>query len=218
VLEAFLAALPRSTAAAAGLAVAHDARLEGRAHLEVEADLPIRHALEVRSPTFQTPEFVELLRRQDVALVVADTAGKWPFMEDVTSDFVYARLHGDKELYVSGYGADALDTWAAKFKAWRGGGEPADARRVLDQPARKRKSRDVFVYFDNDVKVRAPFDAAGLAARLGVATDGGKEMLAATMPDFAAAVASVSARERWPAIGKPGALPTKRARVKRATS
>ena len=152
VLETFLAGLPRSTAAAAQLAVAHDARLKGRAHLEVEADLPIRHALEVRSPTFETPEFVELLRRQDVGLVVADTAGKWPFLKDVTSDFVYVRLHGAEELYVSGYTDEQLDAWAADVRGWMTGTGTPDG-----------VGRDVYVYFDNDVKVHAPYDAIRLA-------------------------------------------------------
>ena len=80
--------------------------------------------------------------------MVADSAGKWPFMVDVTSDFVYVRLHGAKELYVSGYDDDALDSWAARVTRWTEDG------------------RDVYVYFDNDVKVRAPFDAMGLAERL----------------------------------------------------
>ncbi|MFC0678263.1 DUF72 domain-containing protein [Lysobacter korlensis] len=151
ILEPFLAALPRSTTAAAELAVAHDARLKGRAHVEVEADLPLRHALEVRSPTFETPELVELLRRQDVALVVADTAGKWPLLKDVTSDFVYVRLHGAEELYVSGYTDEQLERWAADVRGWMTGASTPDG-----------VGRDVYVYFDNDVKVHAPFDAIRL--------------------------------------------------------
>jgi uncharacterized protein YecE (DUF72 family) len=152
VLEPFLAALPRTTSTAAELAVAHDARLKGRSHLEVEADLPIRHALEVRSPTFETPELVELLRRQDVALVVADTAGRWPFLREVTSDFVYVRLHGAEELYTSGYTEEQLESWAAEVRGWLTGSSTPDG-----------VGRDVYVYFDNDVKVHAPFDAIRLA-------------------------------------------------------
>jgi uncharacterized protein YecE (DUF72 family) len=148
-LEAFFALLPRTTAAAAELARRHDARLRHGAWLDVRVDRPLRHALEVRHETFHDPAFVRLLRRADVALVVADTAGRWPFLDAVTSDHVYVRLHGDKRLYVSGYGRAALDAWAARIAAWRDAG------------------RDVFVYFDNDVKVRAPFDAMNLAARLG---------------------------------------------------
>ena len=86
---------------------------------------------------------------------------------DVTSDFVYCRLHGSEELYASGYDDAALDAWAKRIKAWAKGGEPADAERA-GGPARPRRSgRDVFVFFDNDAKVRAPADAAALAKRLG---------------------------------------------------
>jgi len=96
---------------------------------------------------------------------VADTAGKWPFLEDTTSDFVYVRLHGDAELYVSGYTDGALDTWARKIRTWAKGGTPRDTKRISPKSP-QRTDRDVFVYFDNDVKVRAPFDAMSLAHRL----------------------------------------------------
>ncbi len=101
------------------------------------------------------PEAVELLRRHDIAFVVADSAGRWPLVEAVTSSFVYVRLHGAEELYTSGYTAEALDAWAGKAAGW------------LD------RGLDVYVYFDNDVKVRAPYDAMGLAQRLGVASSSG---------------------------------------------
>ncbi|WP_205687436.1 DUF72 domain-containing protein [Cellulomonas endophytica] len=165
-LAAFFGLLPRSTAAAAALAEHHDERLEGRALTVTDADRPLRHVLEVRHRTFAVPAFVELLRAHDVGLVVADTAGRWPHLEDLTSDVVYVRLHGDEELYVSGYDDASLDRWAAKVRAWSQGLPPPDGPRVAalapDRP------RDVHVYFDNDVKVRAPFDAMSLAARLGV--------------------------------------------------
>jgi uncharacterized protein YecE (DUF72 family) len=130
------------------------------------ADRPLRHALEVRHRSYETPEFVQLLRQHNVALVVADSAGKWPFLEDVTSDFVYARLHGSQELYVSGYDDDALDWWAARIRAWASGGSSTDARTVGPPAEPEPAGRDVYVYFDNDVKVRAPFDAMALVARL----------------------------------------------------
>ena len=131
----------------------------------------MRHAVEIRHESFRDDAFIKLLRRYNIALVFADTAGKWPYMEDVTADFVYARLHGEKELYVSGYDDASLDRWTSRLKRWRAGGEPADAARV-GGPAKPRKSgRDVFVYFDNDVKVRAPFDAMALARRLGLESE-----------------------------------------------
>jgi uncharacterized protein YecE (DUF72 family) len=167
-LEDFFGILPRTTAAAVEVARLHDHRIKHGAYLDIEADRRIRYALEVRHETYDDPAFIKLLRKHDIALVVADTAGKYPYLEDVTSDFVYARLHGEKKLYVSGYDRESLDRWAARVEAWRDGGQLEDA--VLAAPdlaPKPRKSRDVFVYFDNDVKVRAPFDAMNLAARLG---------------------------------------------------
>jgi uncharacterized protein YecE (DUF72 family) len=96
-----------------------------------------------------------LLREHDIAVVVADTAGKWPLLETVTSDFGYVRLHGDEELYVSGYSDAALDRWASLIHGWRSGEATADTR-----------PRDVYAYFDNDVKVHAPYNAIDLAKRL----------------------------------------------------
>lgn len=147
-MRAFLELLPHTTTAAADLAKEHDERLEGRNLLETDADRPLRHAVEVRHDSFRDPAFLALLREYDVALVVADTAGKWPFLTEVTADHVYVRLHGDQELYVSGYTPEALDGWADRIRGWRAAG------------------LDVVVYFDNDVKVHAPFDAIALAERL----------------------------------------------------
>jgi uncharacterized protein YecE (DUF72 family) len=165
-LAAFFALLPRTTAGAAKLATRHDQRLDDRAVTTTDTDRPLRHALEVRHPSFETVDFVRLLRDNDVALVCADSAGKWPVLDDVTSDFVYVRLHGDQELYVSGYGDAALDRWAERVRTWQKGATPTDGR-TLTPPAPVRE-REVFVYFDNDVKVHAPFDAMALANRLGV--------------------------------------------------
>jgi uncharacterized protein YecE (DUF72 family) len=147
-LAAFFAQLPRTTEQAAHVARGHDERLKDRALTVTDADRPMRHALEVRHPSFQTPQFVELMRTHGVAVVLADTAGKWPKIAELTTDFGYIRLHGDQELYTSGYTDTALDSWAATVRQWTATG------------------RDVFVYFDNDVKVRAPFDAMALAERL----------------------------------------------------
>jgi uncharacterized protein YecE (DUF72 family) len=165
-LAAFFAQLPRSTGEAAELAAHHDERMEGRALTTTDVDRPLRHALEVRHQSFETPEFIELLREHDVALVSADTAGKWPMLDDVTSDFVYVRLHGGEELYVSGYDDAALEQWAGKVRTWQSGGTPTDGRTLA--PPAPAADREVFMYFDNDVKVRAPFDALSLATKVGV--------------------------------------------------
>jgi len=87
-------------------------------------------------------------------------------MMDVTSDFVYCRLHGSEKLYASGYTDEALDQWAARIAKWAAGSEPDDAEKISASKPAARKIRDVFVYFDNDLKVRAPFDAQALRQRI----------------------------------------------------
>jgi uncharacterized protein YecE (DUF72 family) len=164
-VESFFALLPRDTMQAAMLAKSHDAWMSERAFTEQVEKMPVRHAMEIRHKSFATPEFVELLRKYQVALVCAD-AVEWPRLMDVTSDFVYCRLHGSEVLYASGYSDDALDEWAARIAAWAHGGESADAERASAVPAIAGERRDVFVYFDNDTKVRAPFDALGLIERV----------------------------------------------------
>lgn len=165
--EEFFTMLPHTTKDAARLARRHDARLKGRAWTRTDADRPLRHAVEIRHESFETTEFVELLREHGIALVFADTP-RWPYFEDLTSDFVYLRLHGDEELYVSGYEDPALDWWAKRIRRWARGGQPSDAKLVAKADAPIRNTRDVYVYFDNDVKVRAPIDAINLSRRLGL--------------------------------------------------
>jgi len=145
--EEFLANLPQTTTDAARLARKHDARVTGRALLQTDKRRRIRHAFEIRHDSFMDDAFFKLLRRYKAAFVVADTAGLWPYSEETTTDFVYVRLHGASELYTSGYTDEELDDWARRIRKWR---------------------RDVYVYFDNDRKVNAPFDAIRLAERLGV--------------------------------------------------
>jgi uncharacterized protein YecE (DUF72 family) len=150
-LAAFFEFLPRTTAQALALARRRDTRMSGRVRLAIEADRPVRHAVEVRHPSFVNDEFRALAARHRVAVVVADTAGKWPMMLDPAGGFVYVRLHGDIRIYTSGYSGRALAGWARRIRRWA------------------RAGRDVYVYFDNDVKVRAPFDALALMRRLGLA-------------------------------------------------
>lgn len=168
-LAAFIELLPRDTAEALKIARKRDYRLKGRARLAIDSVRPVRHAIEVRHESFVDPDFIELLRRFNIALVIAETADRWPMMHDITADFVYLRLHGDKKLYQSGYSDKALERWAERIKAWHEGEEPADARKVLDAKPPSSHRRDVFCYFDNtDVKLRAPVDAQSLMRKLGL--------------------------------------------------
>jgi uncharacterized protein YecE (DUF72 family) len=149
VVEGFLALLPRTTVEAAALAERRDDRLDDdRVDTTVRSDRPLRHAVEARSHTFETEEFFEILQRHGVACVLADTAGRWPVLDRRTSDLRYVRLHGDRELYSSGYTDKALDAWAERCRGWAADGD------------------DVHVYFDNDAKGFAPHDARALIERL----------------------------------------------------
>ncbi len=162
----FLELLPKTTSAAARLARKHDERVRGRAVLRTDKDRPLRHAFEVRHDSFLEKRFVDLLRQHKAALVFADTAGLWPYAEDVTADFIYIRLHGSAELYTSEYSDHELDHWAARIRSWSAGKQPRDAALITTSPPPRRAQRDVYVYFDNDRKVKAPFDAMRLAERL----------------------------------------------------
>jgi len=165
-LEHFFTLLPRDTEAAAALAARHDQRLEGRAWTRTERKRELRHAIEIRRTSFLKSAFIALLRQYDIALVFADSVA-WPYAEDLTADFVYLRLHGSEELYASGYSDEALDWWAARIKLWARGLQPNDARLVApDMTPPRRSERDVFIYFDNDAKVRAPLDARSLKIKL----------------------------------------------------
>lgn len=156
-LDSFFASLPRTTTAAAALAAGHDERLKDRDWLSIDADRLIEHVLEPRHESFGSEECLEVLRKHGVGLVVADSAGKWPQFREVTGGVVYVRLHGSTELYTSGYTDRELDDWAELSRGWLSGTACPDGR-----------GRDVYVYFDNDVKVHAPFNAMGLAEKLRV--------------------------------------------------
>jgi uncharacterized protein YecE (DUF72 family) len=161
----FLRQLPRNTEQAATLARRHDSHLPGRAHMRTDRNRRLRHAVEIRHESFVNEDFIALLRKHKVALVVADTAGKWPRLEDVTADFLYLRLHGDKQLYSGSYPSRVLADWRRRIDAWRQGIEPRSSHRV-GKPPPERASRDVYCYFDNDMKVDAPVDARRLAEGL----------------------------------------------------
>ena len=160
--EHFLSLLPQDTDTALELARQYQPRMEGKVSLDAGPRRPMRHAVEIRHDSFRDPAFIAMLRRYNVALVVADTAGRWPQCEDVTADFVYIRLHGDEELYASGYGDAAIAAWAARIDAWRRGKQPEGAQLVSTAAPPRRKTRDVYCYFDNDIKVHAPYDAQRL--------------------------------------------------------
>ncbi len=162
--EAFLRLLPKDFKEAARLGKKAEIP-KVRQYLKVKKNFKLRHAVEVRNNSFLNPWFIELLRQYNVAIVFADTAGRWPYFEDITADFIYVRLHGDEELYVSGYDEKTLDFWSDRIRKWRMGYEAKDKLTMTDDPI-THIERDVYVYFDNDAKVKAPVDAKGLIHRL----------------------------------------------------
>jgi uncharacterized protein YecE (DUF72 family) len=159
--EEFFELLPHDMNEAVKLARLHDAKVEDRAFVKALTDGPVRHAIEVRHASCEIPEYVELLRKHNVALVCTDSP-QWPRMMDVTADFVYCRLHGAEELYVSGYDDKSLREWAKRAVSWSRGEHPSDAKLAGEPKTGKDSPRDVFIYFDNDAKVLAPRDAQTL--------------------------------------------------------
>jgi uncharacterized protein YecE (DUF72 family) len=166
-MESFCHLLPHDTDAARAIARKRSAWMKGRSCLVSDEKRALRHAVEIRHESFLDPKFVDLMRAHNVALVIAETARRWPMAQDITADFVYMRLHGDEELYQSGYQDKALTRWARRIRAWYRGTEPADAKRISTKKAPKARARDVYCFFDNtDVKLRAPRDAQTLMRKL----------------------------------------------------
>jgi uncharacterized protein YecE (DUF72 family) len=149
VIGRFLQLLPRTTQEAAVLAARHDERLgPDRAVVETRVDVPVRHALEVRHPSFTHADYAAQLRDLDVAGVWTDAPKPWPVLDLPSSTIAYARLHGHTRLYASRYSDRSLDAWATWCRHWHDEG------------------RDVHVYFDNDSEGHAPHDAERLLRRL----------------------------------------------------
>lgn len=178
--ERFLSWLPAHSGEAARFAGQHDRHVRD-ACTKIDEERPMRHAIEIRNASFCTPAFVDMLRHYRVALVASDSPGTWPYAEDVTSDFVYMRLHGAKILYNGEYADASLDRWADRILTWANGNEPNDAQRI-GAAAKARAQRDVFCYMDNDQKVNAPFDAARMLSRvLGHAVENDRRSLQASL-------------------------------------
>lgn len=110
----------------------------------VDPAMPLRYALEPRNQTFADPQVATILNRYGVAMVQSDSAGRYPSFDQVTTDFVYVRLHGSPRMYYSNYSNKALEEWASKITTWRAEG------------------RDCFVYFDNTAAAYAPANALAL--------------------------------------------------------
>lgn len=173
VLEEFLGSLPRTVQEARAVAASAVVSPEADQHdpdddavqpalldlptvkrlPEPGVAIPLRYALEPRNASFADPRAREILRRHGVAMVVSDTAGRHPMFDDVTTDFVYVRLHGSPRLYFSAYSEEVLAAWAGRIRTWRGDGLGVD------------------VFFDNTGAGHAPANALALARMVDVAAE-----------------------------------------------
>ena len=126
---------------------------------------PLRHALEVRHVSYVNREFLAIARRHDVAVVYADDATH-PGFADLTSTFVYARLRRCIPSIATGYALGDLKRWSRRARTWALGKEPADLPRVEKKTRTAAVPREVFIYFINGAKERAPAAAQQLLALL----------------------------------------------------
>src|SRR5690606_22727149 len=165
-LDHFLGLLPHDTEAARRLARHHDERV-GDPGFGPEGRRTIRHALEIRHPSFFSAEADDIVRRNGIAPAASHSAA-WDDTEEVTADFVYVRLHGPRALYDSRYRPDELAHWAERVRRWHAGRQPVDARRITSLPLPSRRKRDVFLYFDNDGHAYAPEQALEMQRLLGL--------------------------------------------------
>ena len=163
-IEDFLKILPKNFKDAIKLCSKADIPKKEQ-YLKYVKNFKIKHALEVRNITFVNSDFINLLRKYNVALVFSDNTGLWPYFEDVTSDFIYIRLHGHSKMYTSRYDQKSLNLWSKKIDSWRKGHQPKN-KNTITKDKIALKERDVFVYFDNDKKIFAPSNAMELMERI----------------------------------------------------
>lgn len=164
-LDSFLGELPRDTQSAAELARHHDDRVKDVSYGPASRHL-LRHAIEPRHESFLQAETARIAQSHGVALCSSHST-EWPYVEELTAGFVYLRLHGPRKLYASRYSDSDLDRWAQRIRSWNQGKQPGDAKRISHLKSPSRKSRDVYVYFDNTANGHAPDDARRLLDRVG---------------------------------------------------
>ncbi|OUM01442.1 DUF72 domain-containing protein [Variovorax sp. JS1663] len=129
-----------------------------------EGSRALRHVMDVRHPSFMTPDYLALARKYKAATVFTD-ADKFPSFADLTADFVYARLMMSDAAQETGYASQALDAWADAGKTWAAGGLP-EALPYVEKGKATKSARDVFIYFINGAKEKAPAAAGALIQRL----------------------------------------------------
>ena len=124
---------------------------------------PLRHAVEVRHESFATPEFIELARRHQVAIVTAGDSD-YPQIADLTASFSYLRIMGTVEDEAAGYAPAAMDRWVERARQLAAGQVPTDLTSIAGGHA--SAGRDVFLYVISGFKARNPAAAMALIDRL----------------------------------------------------
>jgi uncharacterized protein YecE (DUF72 family) len=158
-VDRFLTLLPRDLKAMA--VAARTSTLDRPSSTElIGENHRVRHVIEPRHESFFVPEMAALAHRHHVAIAFSHSS-VWPYIEEVTTDFVYLRLHGPRALYDSAYSPAEMRRWAERARVWSEGSEPEDAVRIAGE-AEPRQRRDVYVYFDNDGGGHAPRQAEEL--------------------------------------------------------
>ncbi len=132
---------------------------------ETDSGITLRHVLEVRNPTFVVPEFPALARKYGMAICYAHHY-TYPEIADVTADFIYARLQKGEDTVPTAYEPAELDSWAERSRMWSEGGVPDDLPLADAVTIPQVRSRDVFIYFIHEGKVRAPQAAQALMQRV----------------------------------------------------
>jgi uncharacterized protein YecE (DUF72 family) len=107
----------------------------------------LKHTIEVRNKTWLCDDAFEIMRKHNIAFCISDTAGRYPYHEEVTADFIYIRLHGSKKLYASEYTEDEIRQWASKIGSW---------------------NMETYIYFDNDFNGYAVKNAFQLKQELNI--------------------------------------------------
>jgi len=125
----------------------------------------LRHVMDVRHDSFKSAEYLALARKHKVGTVFTDS-DKFPSFADLTADFVYARLMNSDATLKAGYAPKALDAWAENARTWAAGGTPASLPHVGEDPPKAAKTRDVFIFFINGAKEKAPAAAGALIERI----------------------------------------------------
>src|SRR5690606_31235364 len=102
-----------------------------------------RYTFEFRNDTWWNDEVLKLLNEYNCAFCIFELAGQMT-PKEVTTDFVYIRLHGPDGKYEGKYDNKTLSSWSSDFRKW------------------EKEGIKVYCYFDNDQNAYAAENALTL--------------------------------------------------------